>query len=591
MLTRISDALERRFRLSDRPFVVKVAAAPLLMLVLFVILAAFSTAGLLLTTRSINQIVSRDMHEVARVNAVASRFEQAESDLYRLLVTKAASPNIDVSSHSDIVKAQLQTVRRELSTMRDASDSSIRLPLITALTELDHYTASVDVVTSMLEVDFASSANMLAPFRANARKIEAQIEQVSERGLERANASAASTVSRTQSFLVLLICASITATILGLFTAYAVGRRTVRSISNIAEATAAVMREEEVDFRPLRRQDELGGVVAALEALVNQRDETRALEQRTSALQHGAQLEQQRRASAVDLARRDAEQEREATLKALADAFDLKLAAVIRSAQEEVANLENNAATLDHTAVSNSELSEELDGAASFFAREMQEASVAARSLAGAFQDIDREVASTSQTAHSIHVHAQSASEAVKRSQDQAAAIEKIVDVIAAVAQQTNLLALNATIEASRAGKDGSGFSVVAAEIKQLAKRTASSTDDVRRQIEAVQRQIENVVCSTMSLSSLITSMDSASERVVQKSRAQAGSTDQLDCLINDAYDRSQTLARASRSISDSAQQNMMAVQHVRRASAHLSQTLSQLARDAQNFTRKLKAG
>lgn len=59
--------------------------------------------------------------------------------------------------------------------------------------------------------------------------------------------------------------------------------------------------------------------------------------------------------------------------------------------------------------------------------------------------------------------------------------------VIAGIAQQTNLLALNATIEAARAGEAGRGFAVVAQEVKSLAGEAGRATDDIGRQVLAVQ--------------------------------------------------------------------------------------------------------
>lgn len=70
--------------------------------------------------------------------------------------------------------------------------------------------------------------------------------------------------------------------------------------------------------------------------------------------------------------------------------------------------------------------------------------------------------------------------------------IEMILNVIEGVNDETELLSLNAAILAAQAGEHGKGFSVVAAEIKDLAKRTETSTKDIASLIEAVQHEVGN---------------------------------------------------------------------------------------------------
>ena len=87
---------------------------------------------------------------------------------------------------------------------------------------------------------------------------------------------------------------------------------------------------------------------------------------------------------------------------------------------------------------------------------------------------------------------------------ERSAAIGRILNVIEDVAEQTNLLALNAAILAAQAGEYGKGFSVVAAEIRELSERTASSTRDIASLITAVQDEVQNALNTMSSGSKLV---------------------------------------------------------------------------------------
>ena len=71
--------------------------------------------------------------------------------------------------------------------------------------------------------------------------------------------------------------------------------------------------------------------------------------------------------------------------------------------------------------------------------------------------------------------------------------INNIVEAINGISAQTNLLSLNAAIEAARAGEAGKGFSVVAEEIRKLARNSENETEKIKEIVSHIQKQINLV--------------------------------------------------------------------------------------------------
>lgn len=97
-------------------------------------------------------------------------------------------------------------------------------------------------------------------------------------------------------------------------------------------------------------------------------------------------------------------------------------------------------------------------------------------------------------TMRKIAVDMQAASGGVEALGKQSLLISSIIQTISSIAQQTNLLALNAAIEAARAGEQGRGFAVVADEVRQLAGRTSTATEEIASVVLQNQKLVDETV-------------------------------------------------------------------------------------------------
>lgn len=98
--------------------------------------------------------------------------------------------------------------------------------------------------------------------------------------------------------------------------------------------------------------------------------------------------------------------------------------------------------------------------------------------------------------ANSSVKYANSGHEAIKLAEDTLETAKKtseVLDLIKSIADQTNLLGLNAAIESSRAGEHGKGFSVVASEVRKLAKQSKESVGNIKKIIDDMNTSVEKI--------------------------------------------------------------------------------------------------
>ena len=164
--------------------------------------------------------------------------------------------------------------------------------------------------------------------------------------------------------------------------------------------------------------------------------------------------------------------------------------------------------------------------------------------------------------------------------------IGKVVDMIKGIAAQTNLLALNATIEAASAGEAGKGFAVVANEVKELAKQTASATEDIRAQVAGMQGNTQHAVKAIDEIVQIINEINSISGNIAAAVEEQTATTNEISKNVGDA-------ARGANEVSKNVQQAALGanevsknVQEAVKGVNDISKNIHQLAGGANDVAR-----
>jgi methyl-accepting chemotaxis protein len=129
-------------------------------------------------------------------------------------------------------------------------------------------------------------------------------------------------------------------------------------------------------------------------------------------------------------------------------------------------------------------------------------------------EGIGSQVRDASRLADQASAAAHEASLNVDRLRESSAAIGNVVNLIAQIAKQTTLLALNSTIEAARAGTAGRGFAVVASEVKALAVQTQNATEEIKKKIDALQKDAAGSVDAVHRISQAIEAIRPVFENV-----------------------------------------------------------------------------
>ncbi|MBF0435708.1 MAG: CZB domain-containing protein [Magnetococcales bacterium] len=169
---------------------------------------------------------------------------------------------------------------------------------------------------------------------------------------------------------------------------------------------------------------------------------------------------------------------------------------------------------------------------------------------------------------------AQHSQQVVMQLANSAKGIGGVLEIISNIAQQTNMLALNASIEAAGAGEAGKGFSVVANEVKELARQTVAATQMISDYVNDIQKHTDEVSRSVSGISDGVSLISRSNREITFAITEQGDATEAISTSIG-------TVSAAAKTVMRNAREMSLATQEVARSSTEAAAGNSEIARAA----------
>jgi len=349
-------------------------------------------------------------------------------------------------------------------------------------------------------------------------------------------------------------------------------RRVVRPVGTVTATILALAGGNRDLHVPLQdRSDEVGQMAQAIETL------------RRNAIEADA-------AARKMLAEQQARAERGLALETAAHAFEAHANATLGAVAAATAQLESAAATLAGAAEDSNAQADAVAGAASVAAENVRLVAESIEQLRGSIADVNARVGEAAQMAMDAARAARNTDASVQELARTARRIGDVVRLITGIAGQTNLLALNATIEAARAGESGKGFAVVAGEVKALASQTARATEEISRQITAMQGATETAVVAIHDIGETIARLEGVTAAVAGAASEQSAATQSIAAAVTRAAVGAEDASRHGEQVRQGAGRTRATAAAVGAATGALTQRGNAMQQQVSGFLASLRA-
>jgi methyl-accepting chemotaxis protein len=229
-------------------------------------------------------------------------------------------------------------------------------------------------------------------------------------------------------------------------------------------------------------------------------------------------------------------------------------------------------------------------GAADDASSNVQTVAAASEELSASISEISRQVNTAATTAGRAVEETRQTDGTVQGLAETAARIGDVVKLISDIAGQTNLLALNATIEAARAGEAGKGFAVVASEVKSLANQTAKATEDISAQIAAIQNVTKDAVEAIKRIGGTIGEVSTIATSIAAAVEEQGAATQEITRNTQLAAKRTTDVSGHIAGVTAAADATGTAARGVEAAAGAVGQQAEGLRAQVNEFLGKIRA-